>query len=275
MAFRKRKKIAKGMHLNLSGRGIGFGYKLFPGLSFSINRNGVYCNTSIPGSGFYSRNKILGNQSTRKNSQGNNTSALSSFQPRERFTTEVEIHVHAENDGSYTTHIYDLEGNETKAFPSNAAMGSVDRLGTTRLTGSYNFLTEVLRNEWGFKGSIITDYYQSGNVNDVDEGIRSGNDLMLNGARNCTLDDTSSNTYKYYIRQAAKNILYTYADTKYCQATASGLDIGSVVTDKVNVDAWWIRVLALVDAVLVIDIIAGLYFTWSPVIFKKSKVKGA
>jgi hypothetical protein len=112
MAFRKRKKIAKGMHLNLSGSGIGFGYKLFPGLSFSINRNGVYCNTSIPGSGFYSRNKILGNQSTRKNSQGNNTSALSSFQPRERFTTEVEIHVHAENDGSYTTHIYDLEGNE-------------------------------------------------------------------------------------------------------------------------------------------------------------------
>lgn len=58
MAFRKRKKIAKGMHLNLLGSGIGFGYKLFPGLSFSINRNGVYCNTSIPGSGFYSRNKI-------------------------------------------------------------------------------------------------------------------------------------------------------------------------------------------------------------------------
>ena len=51
-------------------------------------------------------------------------------------------------------------------------MGSVDRIGTTRLTGSYNFLTEVLRNEWGFRGTIITDYYQAGNTNDVDEGIK-------------------------------------------------------------------------------------------------------
>lgn len=169
--------------------------------------------------------------------------------------------------------IYDLDGKETRAFTSNAAMGSVDRLGTTRTTGSYNFLTEVLRNEWGFRGSIITDYYQSGNVNDVDEGIRSGNDLMLNGARNCTLDDKSSNTFKYYIRQSAKNVLYTYADSIYCQATAQGIDIGSVVITELNVDAWWIRTLILVDVIIGINIVAGLYFSWSPVIAEKLKRK--
>ena len=112
MAFRKRKKIAKGLHLNLSGSGIGFGYRIFPGLSFSINRNGVYCNTSIPGSGFYSRNKITGNTSAEKANHSNSLSESPSLQLHERSTTEVEIHVHAENDGSYTTHIYDSEGNE-------------------------------------------------------------------------------------------------------------------------------------------------------------------
>ena len=164
---------------------------------------------------------------------------------------------------------YDLEGKETRAYKANAAMGSVDRLGTTRVTGSYNFLTEVLRNEWGFRGAVITDYYQSGNVNDVDEGIRAGNDLMLNGAHNCVLDDTSTNTYKYYVRQAAKNILYMYADTKYCQATATGMDIGSTVIDKVQLNVWWTKVLALVDVLIAVDILAGLYFTWSPMVFEK------
>ena len=67
---------------------------------------------------------------------------------------------------------------------------------------------------------IVTDYYQSGNVNDVDEGIRVGNDLMLNGANNCEYDDTTSNTAKYYIRQACKNNLYTYVQTKYFKKIA-------------------------------------------------------
>lgn len=105
-------------------------------------------------------------------------------------------------------------GTDIKVHKANAAMASVDRLGSTRTTGSYNFLNEMLRGEWGFQGSVITDYYQSGNVNDVDEGIRSGNDLMLNGANNCRFDDKTSDTYKHWVREAAKNILFTYANTK-------------------------------------------------------------
>lgn len=58
MAFRKRKNLTKGLHLSFSGNGVGIGYKLFPGLSISANANGLYCNTSIPGTGFYSRNKV-------------------------------------------------------------------------------------------------------------------------------------------------------------------------------------------------------------------------
>ena len=116
MAFRKRIKIAKGIHLNLSGSGIGFGYKLFPGLSYSINRNGVFCNTSIPGSGFYSRNKVIGSNENQKDIPSNKPQSLSDDSPLRSSLIEAEVHVHAENDGSFTYKIYDLDGNENNSF---------------------------------------------------------------------------------------------------------------------------------------------------------------
>lgn len=58
--YRKRIKIAPGVHLNLSKGGIStsIGPK---GAKISIGKNGVYLNTSIPGTGLYSRTKLSGN----------------------------------------------------------------------------------------------------------------------------------------------------------------------------------------------------------------------
>lgn len=60
MNFRKRYKISKSTHLNLSGGGIGLSWSIIPGLSYSFNSKGIYRNTSIPGTGFYSRKKVAG-----------------------------------------------------------------------------------------------------------------------------------------------------------------------------------------------------------------------
>ena len=58
--FRKRIKIAPGIHLNLSKSGIStsVGPK---GAKISVGKNGTYLNTSIPGTGLYSRKKLSGN----------------------------------------------------------------------------------------------------------------------------------------------------------------------------------------------------------------------
>lgn len=116
MAFKKRKKIAKGMHLNLSGSGIGFSYRLFPGLSFSINKGGVYCNTSIPGTGFYSRNKVMGTNDNQKAIPSDIASISSKNTPSRSSIIEVAIDVQAKNDGSFTYKLYDLDGNENKSL---------------------------------------------------------------------------------------------------------------------------------------------------------------
>ena len=64
--FRKRIKIAPGIHLNLSKGGIStsIGPK---GAKISIGKKGTYLNTSIPGTGLYSRQKISGNSSMLSN----------------------------------------------------------------------------------------------------------------------------------------------------------------------------------------------------------------
>ena len=58
--YRKRIKIAPGIHLNLSKGGVStsIGPK---GAKITIGKNGTYLNTSIPGTGLYSRQKISGN----------------------------------------------------------------------------------------------------------------------------------------------------------------------------------------------------------------------
>lgn len=139
-----------------------------------------------------------------------------------------------------------------KLGKSNAMMASVDRIGTTRVTGSYALLTQVLRNEWGFRGSVITDYYQGGNVNDCDEGIRAGNDLMLNPGGNAgTFDDTKSATSVIALQEAAHNILYTYVDTIYYHATASDIPLDGYIgnLDREEPFVWWIPVLVTFDVI--------------------------
>lgn len=62
-SYKKRKKIAPGVHLNFSKNGVStsFGVK---GFSITMGKRGTYLNTSIPGTGLYNRQKL--GQVTRK-----------------------------------------------------------------------------------------------------------------------------------------------------------------------------------------------------------------
>ena len=145
---------------------------------------------------------------------------------------------------------------------ANGLMGSVTRTGGMRTTGSYALQTAVVRDEWGFRGTIITDYYQGGDINDFDEGIRTGNNQVLwPDWRSDCLDDQTSDTAKYYIHKAAKDLLYAYADTMYYAETAQGLESGAIigtitVTDDVFV--WWIPVLMVVNTIVLAAILSLL-----------------
>lgn len=70
MRFRKKIKILPGFYLNISNSGLSstIGVK---GASINISKRGTYLNTSIPGTGFYNRQKIGGK---RQNDSSHNES---------------------------------------------------------------------------------------------------------------------------------------------------------------------------------------------------------
>lgn len=94
MSYRKRIKLAKGVHLNISGSGIGLGFSPIKGLSFSMNRNGVYSNTSLPGTGLYKRTKL---SSFSENGSGSSTYKYDNV--------HYEVNMFIDDDGRLNTHI--------------------------------------------------------------------------------------------------------------------------------------------------------------------------
>lgn len=159
----------------------------------------------------------------------------------------------------------------TKEGKANAMMASVDRIGATRATGSYALLTSLLRDEWGFRGSVITDYYQAGNVNDIDEGIRAGNDMVLqpSGGPSYFEDYANpSNTTLIALQNAAHNILYTYIDTIDRTEKFTGVDMSEEIGQRREDTSgrWWRYVLYSVDGVVGVGFLTWgalcIYLTW-------------
>ena len=144
-----------------------------------------------------------------------------------------------------------------KVGEANAMMSSVDRIGGTRASSSWAMLTGVLRNEWGFNGTVITDYYQNAGmsrdgdtVHDVDECVRAGNSQLLFKDNNPGIgwfNDSRSNTAKQAIFKSAKDILYAYADTLNYHATANELQKDSVIGTIEKPFPWWVILLGFID----------------------------
>lgn len=102
-------------------------------------------------------------------------------------------------------------------------MSSYNRIGTSWTGGDYRLMTELLRGEWGFKGTIITDYATPGYVN-PSHMIRAGGDLQLNqGLSGLNLEMfMSSPTHITALRRASKNILYTTVNSNIMNKTVVG-----------------------------------------------------
>ena len=130
-------------------------------------------------------------------------------------------------------------------------MSSYNRIGATRASGCYSLCTEVLREEWGFCGSVITDAFYDTQQQDADECIRSGNDLLLSNPGMSVFHDMSTATAVKQAQRAVKNVLYTYIETRYQASIAKGLDLDSVIGQRNEVFAWWIPVLVVVNVLIV------------------------
>lgn len=123
-----------------------------------------------------------------------------------------------------------LDNGETKyktIRACTALMSSFNRIGDKWCGASSALLKTVLRDEWGFLGTIITDYNGNKYMH-VEDGVNNGNDLML--ANEMTLPtkftDTKNPSTIRIMREATKNILYTQVNS----ATVNNTSDATVIT---------------------------------------------
>ena len=105
-----------------------------------------------------------------------------------------------------------------------AVMSAFNYIGNTYAGANNELLNTVLRDEWGFIGMVLTDYFGGYGYQDADRQIRNGNDFCLTPQATdySKVDDTTSATSLLAMRQACKNILYTTANSRAYANGASG-----------------------------------------------------
>jgi beta-glucosidase len=97
-----------------------------------------------------------------------------------------------------------------------AVMSSYNWIGTVPSCANSALLQNVLRDEWGFKGMVETDYDGSYGFMITDAVIRNGGDLMLGyGTYETNELSKKSVTEAVSLRRASHNILYTIANSGY------------------------------------------------------------
>ena len=122
-------------------------------------------------------------------------------------------------------------------------MSAFNRLGTLWSGAHKGLTTEVLRNEWGFEGFVISDCAWRPYMGVVD-GVMAGNDCILDDATEDAYYEAENNpTIALGIRQSVHNILYVTANSNSMNGFSSNTRI-------YEVKEWW--------QVLVSDIQTGL-----------------
>ena len=134
-----------------------------------------------------------------------------------------------------------VEDGITEYVGSKGIMSSFNRIGTRWTGGDYRLMTQILRDEWGFVGLAICDYKTETYMNSR-QMVYAGNDLILVSLPELywnDVDDTSIEDV-YILRQSAKNILYTVANSNSMNVDIVGYSL-----------EWWIAALIVVDVVAV------------------------
>ena len=92
-----------------------------------------------------------------------------------------------------------------------AVMLSINRLGSEWIGANKALVTDILRGEWGFTGTVMTDFADLADYKYMDtaRGLRAGTDMWMAPLANLDIDfdDPVDATLA---RHAVKNIIYGY-----------------------------------------------------------------
>ena len=100
---------------------------------------------------------------------------------------------------------------------TRAIMTSLNRIGYEWAGGSYELLTKLLREEWGFNGNVVTDSF-IWSYSNADQMIRAGGNLAL-GTGSISYNVGTPTTVTA-LRNACHGLLYTHANSMAVNSSA-------------------------------------------------------
>ena len=126
--------------------------------------------------------------------------------------------------------IIGYEKKTTEVPAATAIMTSFNRIGATWAGGHYGLITEVLREEWGFNGFVLTDYEVGrgkGSYMNTLQSLAAGGDGKLKTVGMDAIfgfDIEDYPAYQGYGRDAAHHILYTVVNSSGMNGFVHGVE---------------------------------------------------
>lgn len=152
-----------------------------------------------------------------------------------------------------------------KTADAKGIMSSFNRIGTVWTGGDYRLLTEVLRGEWGFEGTVICDFNVSSYMS-AKQMIYAGGDLNLTTTRYWMRPDENSAGDVAMLRRAAHNILYSVVNSN----AMNGIDENTVLRTAMPV---WQEVTLIVECAIAAGLAVWGFFEIRALVKKRRERK--
>lgn len=164
------------------------------------------------------------------------------------------------------------------------AMGSFTRIGKTWCSGSYAVNQQLLRDEWGFDGAVVTDIVLY-RACDAYQLIKSGANMMLDAMvyglaggiyldkdEILAMDEDAKNITIYCMQRAAKEILYMVANSNAMQIPTGAkvvyTDVTEVDGEDVKVELANAKVGEAYTSVALNTATLNTYYAYSEIVYK-------
>lgn len=163
-----------------------------------------------------------------------------------------------------------------KVGGGNALMTAMNRLGRVWTGANYGLVTEIARGEWGFEGTIVTDWMNSNESYMAPyRGIWAGNDIWLtNGLTAPAFDSMKGDpTAAKIAENVAHDVLWTLVDTfnaEQAHDPNAQIDINGA-----SYNMTWIWYIVLVEVALAAGVAVMAYFLVRAIVRNKKAADGA
>ena len=174
----------------------------------------------------------------------------------------------------------------------NAIMTAFNNVGPVWAGANYATSTQILRDEWGFRGTLLTDIVSTPENTVVGlfnhkQGLRSGQDIWLNHTLTPfhSIDLNSDKTMVNCAQRAAHNIIWTSVDTYNYASSYDRSQLNEIFGDNgetelkyaielsvrvaPTVNAWWIPVAIVLEVLVLGGCAVWAFFLLKPLFFKK------